>query len=103
MVYAQRDGLLATDDVSETITDFCAEVVNTLINQFAAPESLEELGSEGVGWRTVSARLGKAHFNARSGRQVERASVEYGPSAPRYSPALLCGQESQAGTQAGSV
>ena len=42
MVYAQRDGLLATDDVSETITDFCAEVVNTFINQFVPPESLEE-------------------------------------------------------------
>ena len=42
MLYAQRDGLLATGDVSETLTDFCAEVVNTHINQFAAPESLEE-------------------------------------------------------------
>ena len=42
MVYAQRDSLLDTDDVSETITDFCAEVVNTLINQFVLPESLEE-------------------------------------------------------------
>ena len=49
MVYAQRDSLLATDDVSETITDFCAEVVSTLINQFVPPESLEELGCEG-GW-----------------------------------------------------
>ena len=27
MANAERDGLLATDDVSETITDFCAEVV----------------------------------------------------------------------------
>ena len=44
MVSAQRDGLLATDDVSETITDFCAEVVNTLINQFIPLESL------GGGW-----------------------------------------------------
>ena len=42
MVYAQRDSLLDTDDVSETITDFCAEVVNTLIHQFIPPESLEE-------------------------------------------------------------
>ena len=41
MANAQRDGLLATDDVSETINDFCAEVVNTLINQFIPPESLE--------------------------------------------------------------
>ena len=50
MVYAQRDSLLDTDDVSETITDFCAEVVNTLIHQFIPPESLEEqVGCEGVG------------------------------------------------------
>ena len=42
MVYAQRDSLLATDDVSETITDFCTEVVNTLINLFIPPESLEQ-------------------------------------------------------------
>ena len=50
MVYAQRDSLLDTDDVSETITDFCAEVVNTLINQFVQPESLEEqVRCEGVG------------------------------------------------------
>ena len=42
MVYAQRDSLLDTDDVGETITDFCTEVVNTLINQFVPPESLEE-------------------------------------------------------------
>ena len=49
MVYAQRDGLLATDDVSETITDFCAEAVNTLFNQFIPPESLggEAYGREG--------------------------------------------------------
>ena len=42
VVYAQRDTLLATDDVSETIADFRAEVVNTIINQFVPPESLEE-------------------------------------------------------------
>ena len=42
MVYAQREGLLATDDVRETITDFCVELVSTLINQFVPPESLEE-------------------------------------------------------------
>ena len=41
-VCAQRDSLLATDDVSETITGFRAEVVNTIINQFVPPESLEE-------------------------------------------------------------
>ena len=42
VVYAQRDSLLTTNDVGETITDFCTEVVNTLINQFVAPESLGE-------------------------------------------------------------
>ena len=30
VVYAQRESLLNTDDVSETITDFRAEVVNTI-------------------------------------------------------------------------
>ena len=42
VVYAQRDSLLATEDVSETIADFRAEVVNTIINQFVPPESLKE-------------------------------------------------------------
>ena len=42
VVYAQRDSLLATDDVSETIADLRAEVVNTIVNQFVPPESLEE-------------------------------------------------------------
>ena len=42
VVYAQRDTLLDTDDVSETIADFRAEVVNAIINQFVSPESLEE-------------------------------------------------------------
>ena len=42
VVYAKRDSLLDTDDVSETIADLRAEVVNTIINQFVPPESLEE-------------------------------------------------------------
>ena len=42
VVYAQRDSLLDTDDVSETIADLHAEVVNTLVDQFVPPESLEE-------------------------------------------------------------
>ena len=42
VVYAQRDTLLATDDVGETIVDFRDEVVNIIINQFVPPESLEE-------------------------------------------------------------
>ena len=42
VVYAECDSLLATDDVSETIADLRAEVVNTIINRFVLPESLEE-------------------------------------------------------------
>ena len=42
VVYVQRDSLLDTDDVSETIADLRAEVVNTIINQFVPPESLKE-------------------------------------------------------------
>ena len=34
MVYARRDSLLATDDVSKTIADFRAEVADTLIKSF---------------------------------------------------------------------
>ena len=41
VVYAQRDSLLATDDASETIADFRAEVMNTNIHHFVPPESLE--------------------------------------------------------------
>ena len=43
-VYAQRDSLLATDDASETIADFRAEVVNTIINQFVPPEVWKSSG-----------------------------------------------------------
>ena len=42
VVLAQRDSLLDTDDIGETIADLRAEVVNTLISQFIPPESLEE-------------------------------------------------------------
>ena len=42
VVQAQRDSLLDIDDVSETIADFRTEVVNTIINRFVPPESLEE-------------------------------------------------------------
>ena len=42
VVYVPRDGLLGTDDVSETVADFRAEVVNIIINWFVPPESLEE-------------------------------------------------------------
>ena len=39
--YAQRDSLLDTDDADETIADFRAELVNTLVDQFVPLESLE--------------------------------------------------------------
>ena len=42
VVYAQRDSLLTLNDVSETIADLRAQVENTIINQFAPPESPEE-------------------------------------------------------------
>ena len=42
VVYAQRDSLLDTDDVSETIADLRAEVAYTLVDQFVPPESLQE-------------------------------------------------------------
>ena len=42
VVYAQCDSLLDTDDISETIADLRAGVVNTLISQFVPPESLQE-------------------------------------------------------------
>ena len=42
VVYAQRNSLLDTDDVSETIADLGAEVVNTIIDRFVPPESLKE-------------------------------------------------------------
>ena len=42
VVYSQRDSLLDTDDVSETIADFCVQQVNTLVDQFVPPESLQE-------------------------------------------------------------
>ena len=37
VVYAQRDSLLDTDDVSETIADLRAEMVNAIISQFVPP------------------------------------------------------------------
>ena len=42
VVYALRDSLLDTDDVSETIADLRVEVVNTLVDQFVPLESLGE-------------------------------------------------------------
>ena len=41
VVYVQRDCLLGTDDVSETIADFRAVVVINIFKQFVPPESLE--------------------------------------------------------------
>ena len=44
VVNDQRDRLLATDDTSETIADFRAEVVNTIINLFVLPEPWKSIG-----------------------------------------------------------
>ncbi len=42
VVYSQRDALLSTDDVSETIDNIREEVVNSVIDEFIPPQSLEE-------------------------------------------------------------
>ena len=42
VVYQQRDDLMDTDDISETIANLRYDVVNALIDGFIAPQSLEE-------------------------------------------------------------
>ena len=42
VIYEQRNELMETDDVSETITAIREDVVDTAINQFIAPGSLDE-------------------------------------------------------------
>ena len=42
VIYEQRNELMETDDVSETITAIREDVVDTSINQFIAPGSLDE-------------------------------------------------------------
>ncbi len=42
VVYAQRDDLLAADDVAESVSNIRAEVVNSIIDEFIPPQSLEE-------------------------------------------------------------
>jgi len=42
VVYQQRSELMATNDVSETITDIRHDVLNEVINSFIPPNSLEE-------------------------------------------------------------
>ena len=42
VVYAQRDDLLAAEDVAESVSNIRAEVVNSLIDEFIPPQSLEE-------------------------------------------------------------
>ncbi len=41
-IYGQRNELMATDDISDTITAIREEVVNDLISDFIPPQSLEE-------------------------------------------------------------
>ncbi|WP_281648536.1 preprotein translocase subunit SecA [Parendozoicomonas sp. Alg238-R29] len=42
VVYSQRDDLLAAEDVSESVNNIRAEVINSLIDEFVPPQSLEE-------------------------------------------------------------
>ena len=42
VVYSQRDDLLAAEDVAESVSNIRAEVVNSLIDEFIPPQSLEE-------------------------------------------------------------
>ncbi len=42
VVYQQRDELMDTDDISETITNLRYDVVNSIIDDFIPPQSLEE-------------------------------------------------------------
>ena len=42
VIYAQRDDLMATDDISEMIRDFREEVAGNVIGEYIAPQSLEE-------------------------------------------------------------
>jgi len=42
VIYQQRNELLETNDISETLTAMRADVVTALVSEFVAPESLEE-------------------------------------------------------------
>ncbi len=42
VIYQQRNQLMQTDDISESLIEIRAEVVNAVINEFVPPESVEE-------------------------------------------------------------
>jgi preprotein translocase subunit SecA len=42
VIYQQRNQLMQTDDISEPLADIRAEVVNAVVSEFIAPESVEE-------------------------------------------------------------
>jgi len=42
VIYQQRSELMAEDDISETIAEIREDVINTVIDQFIPPQSLEE-------------------------------------------------------------
>ncbi|MEE8118350.1 MAG: preprotein translocase subunit SecA, partial [Gammaproteobacteria bacterium] len=42
VIYEQRDELMATDDISEFVVGIREEVINSLIDQFIPPQSIEE-------------------------------------------------------------
>ncbi len=43
VIYEQRSELMSTEDVSETITSLRADVVNTVINQYIPPQSIDDM------------------------------------------------------------
>ena len=42
VIYQQRNQLMQTDDISEALADIRVEVVNAVVSEFIAPESVEE-------------------------------------------------------------
>jgi len=43
VIYEQRDDIMSTDDVSETISEIRHDVINELVNQYIPPQSLDDL------------------------------------------------------------
>ena len=59
VIYQQRNQLMQTDDISESLAEIRAEVVNAVISEFIPPESVEEQwdvnGLSRRPWRASSA------------------------------------------------
>ncbi len=43
VIYEQRSELMSTDDISETIHSLRADVINTVINQYIPPQSIDDM------------------------------------------------------------